>query len=863
MRKFSFAAALLLLACMLFSPCRAQAADLKLFRVDSAEDLLALAEHCRLDRYSEGLLVTLTEDVDLSGLDFPGIPSFAGSFDGRGHTISGLNLKAEGSVQGLFRYLREGALVEDLHIQGILSPGGSAATVGGIAGHNAGTLLNCSFSGIVSGTETVGGIVGINTLSGVLRGCRTDGAVHGSHFVGGIAGENTGVIENCANFAEINTTLEQNQISLEDITLESITGVESAATVTDIGGICGTGSGVIRSSENHGPVGYPKVGYNIGGIIGSTGGYVVKCTNHGAIHGRKDVGGIAGQLEPSVHMLFEEDTLQILEKQMQTMSDITNTTAAHAQSAAADLKAQIGSLDQQVRQMQGALESLLPGNNDSVLPDADTILAAQNQISSGMSAISGILDAFGSTVHSSAGILSDDLNALTGQMHLISDTLNSAQENLGGSVQDLSDADTESDTSSKLFDCQNLASLSGDWNVGGIVGAIGPESDLDPETDLLLTGSLSANFDLSFRAVILECDNRGSLTRGKQHLGGIAGWASLGLIRNCVNRGNLDAPGSEYVGGIAGLSGGFIRNCCVRGSILSDRCSGGIAGTASTVSDCYSLVQLDGSEKIGAILGFAEDLSAISGNHYLRIGSDIGAIDGISYANHAYALDAEEFFTLAGLPSDFDSVTIRFILEDGSVKTLHRPFGHAVGLPYVPALPQREGFVAQWDGPADLSEPLYFDIQFTAVYTPLTTVIASDLRSPSGRPRMLAQGMFSENAVLALNIREDNDALCAWDITLPAGQSELTLRILPPETVDGTQVTVQLQRNGSWETVPSVLEGSYLVFTSSSDFHALRLVPAPTDHTVYWLAGFCVLFAAALILLIVLIKRCRKRQARK
>ena len=67
---------------------------------------------------------------------------------------------------------------------------------------------------------------------------------------------------------------------------------------TDIGGIAGFSNGVIQSCKNVGNVGYEHMGYNVGGIVGRQSGYLDGCKNTGIVNGRKDVGGIAGQLEP-------------------------------------------------------------------------------------------------------------------------------------------------------------------------------------------------------------------------------------------------------------------------------------------------------------------------------------------------------------------------------------------------------------------------------------------------------------------------------------------------------------------------------------------------------------------------------------
>ena len=154
--------------------------------INSVEDLLQLVADCRLDSWSEDRTVDLNTDLDLTGVDFAGIPTFSGTFDGNGHTISGLSLVDDGSVTGFFRYIQADGVVHDLTIRGRSMPSGSRTTVGGIVGSNAGTLINCRFEGVASGASIVGGIAGTNLSSGTINNCTTTGSVYGAHFIGGI-----------------------------------------------------------------------------------------------------------------------------------------------------------------------------------------------------------------------------------------------------------------------------------------------------------------------------------------------------------------------------------------------------------------------------------------------------------------------------------------------------------------------------------------------------------------------------------------------------------------------------------------------------------------------------------------------------
>ena len=112
--------------------------------IKTVEDFLEFAENCRLDSYSRDLTVSLEADISLYDTDFVDIPIFCGTFEGNGHTITELNLGGEGSYRGLFRYLTESAVVQNLAVQGNVKPTGSRSYVGGIAGSNAGKLKNVS-----------------------------------------------------------------------------------------------------------------------------------------------------------------------------------------------------------------------------------------------------------------------------------------------------------------------------------------------------------------------------------------------------------------------------------------------------------------------------------------------------------------------------------------------------------------------------------------------------------------------------------------------------------------------------------------------------------------------------------------------
>ena len=300
----------------------------KVIEVATAEELLAVAKKCHLDSWSVNKTIRLTKDISLKGKEFEPIAVFSGTFDGGGHTISDFNYTGAGYAEGLFRYIEKTGIVKDLTVKGSVSSTEEEKITGGICGVNRGIISNCTFNGNVTGQVDTGGIAGVNKGSGVIENCRILGKISGYYSTGGIAGKNHGTIRECQNQAAINNdedwVSEEDENGLMDIigNLTENAEEESVLGSTDTGGICGYSDGVIAECLNKGVIGYIYAGYNIGGIAGRQSGTIISCNNTGRVYGRKDVGGIVGQMEPYVSV----EEAESIREAVQDLHDIIDKT---------------------------------------------------------------------------------------------------------------------------------------------------------------------------------------------------------------------------------------------------------------------------------------------------------------------------------------------------------------------------------------------------------------------------------------------------------------------------------------------------------------------------------------------------------
>ena len=242
------------------------------YTVYNADGLLNIAE--LVNGGKTDINITLDKNIDLTGKDWTPIGtsfdnSYTGTFDGGGHTITGLTITTKDQFVGLFGYLNRAGTVKNVVMEGIqITSNHMFGNTGGVAGFSWGTIENCSVSGSVSGTKCVGGVVGAQK-AGSITGCSSSATVKGTVDVGGVAGEKWGSMTAC--YATGNVTLEiDSPKNLSGGGLVGFNGGSSVLACYATGNVTSTGS----STGN----------VHIGGFLGDNYTTVTACywkNNHG------------------------------------------------------------------------------------------------------------------------------------------------------------------------------------------------------------------------------------------------------------------------------------------------------------------------------------------------------------------------------------------------------------------------------------------------------------------------------------------------------------------------------------------------------------------------------------------------------
>ena len=238
------------------------------YTVTSADGLMNIAE--LVNGGKSDINITLDTDIDLTGKDWTPIGtdydnSYKGTFDGGGHTITGLTFTTNDEYAGLFGWLNRAGTVKNVVMEGVQITSNQiyGGSIGGVVGSGWGTIENCSVSGSVSGTVYVGGVVGVQ-IGGSITGCSSSATVKGTVDVGGVAGQTNSSATLTACYATGNVIIEMD--TKKNIAGGSLVGMNAGSSLLACyatGNVTSTGS---------------STGYvHIGGFLGNNYTTVTAC----------------------------------------------------------------------------------------------------------------------------------------------------------------------------------------------------------------------------------------------------------------------------------------------------------------------------------------------------------------------------------------------------------------------------------------------------------------------------------------------------------------------------------------------------------------------------------------------------------
>ena len=539
---------------------------------------------------------------------------YAGIFDGKEHSISGLyaNLydvpvedpgniyinKNRAGLFGLYAGVTRNLRILDSYMRG-------EHDIGGICGRNeGGTIQNCYSAATVCGDSYIGGICGRSRSNSIIENCYNAGNVYGNgRSIGGICGYNFSTIENCYNVGKVNGKFY-------------------------VGGIVGESSGYdntiwIKDCYNRGNViGDTKDIGGIGGYIGSS--LVENCYSQATVSGNTNVGGICGNSNKVDFQNAYYDSNLYTGNAIGYLKDATIKQTEGKPSQAFE-SGEIAYLLQADRE-EPVWGQTLSGNDVQTYPVLGGAKVYQVTEYKGCIESTGI-----------AGTTYNNANAPVFEPHVYENgfcTICSAYEPavLTTGKYDI-DVNGEITDSDEAYEIGNAGQLY--WFAGLVNGTLTDGTAQNLKANAVLTADIIVNKDL---LTSINTDDDGNVTNGKS----FRIWLPIGKINSYKRKpmlyaGIFDGKGHSISGvyanlydapvedpkniynnkdyaGLFGLLEGVTRNLSVIDSYMrGEDCIGGICGynDGGTIQNCYSAATVCGDSYIGGICGRSEGDSII------------------------------------------------------------------------------------------------------------------------------------------------------------------------------------------------------------------------------------------------------------
>jgi Secretion system C-terminal sorting domain/The GLUG motif len=666
------------------------------YQIDNLTDLQYLSSHSSdWDKY-----FVQTSDIDASATStwdggagfnpigiYPTI-NFTGFYNGNGHSISNLYINRAAQQQGLFGSIYAANII-NLGLTSVNITG--TITIGALVGHCYGisTISNCYATGTVNGSFYVGGLVGYNYDSSLVRYCYTNGTVSAtSSIVGGLVAFNS-----------------------SDATIEN----------------CYSNATVSGNSDR------------VGGLVGANYATIRNCYSTGTVSGLTPVGGLTGDDSPSdkvTNCFWDTQTSDQSScavgtgKTTAEMKDVTTftDTASTGLTTAWDFLGNPNddSADNNYWDIDGSKNSGYPilmapnqpsySGGSGTLDDAFQIASVSDLIS-----ISHYSDHWNKNFKQTADISfnadetqvdwdgdgSSDgsgtsgffpignstlsfTGSYNGQDHSVSYLFINSAEYLGlfgktseASIQDLGiihanitgsgnylGALVGYNSLSTISNCYSSATVSGSSSyIGALLGA-NSQSTLSNCYSTGTVGGESASSRIgglvgyNFKTPVSNCYSTVTVSgvSGSNYLGGLVGYNSFSTLSKCFSLGSVNGT-SDNVGGLVGMNwSSSIINSYSTEAVSGSSFVGGLVGnndyitTPSTIENCYSTGAVSASSSLGGLVGDNHDNTTVTNSFWDSQTSGQSSSAGGTGITTAEMKDAASFTATAstGLTTAWD-----------------------------------------------------------------------------------------------------------------------------------------------------------------------------------------------------------------
>ncbi|MFY9260450.1 MAG: GLUG motif-containing protein [Gallionella sp.] len=550
--------------------------------------------------------------------------AFTGEFSGLGHTISNLiiNQPATGNV-GVFGLTGVSALIRNVGIVGGSVSGGDY--VGGLVGHNYGTIHDSFTSNNVNGNNNVGGLVGgsytgsinnsyatgnvtgVLSVGGLIGRSDANTAVNNSHVTGAISGENT-----VGGLIGVNYGMVDNSYSTGNVTgiLKNIGGL-----IHYIGGLMGSNLGTVSNSHATGAVSGANY---VGGLVGSnqSNGVINGSYATGTVTGTSHIGGLAGNNFGGTAAIRASHATGNV-----SGSSYVGGLVGYNYSGVID-----GSYSTGIVNGTDTIGGLVGGNTNSTISNSyatGAVTGTANYVGGliGVSLSGTVSNSYATGNVSGAsyvGGLAGRNDGATSNSYATGSV--SGIHKVGGLLGESNHA--------TVSNSYATGSVSGSNYVGGLLGshyggAINNSHATGAVRGGIFTGGLVGG---SSNSTISNSYAQGAVTATGLDGGGLIGSSTNDTISNSYATGNVQ--GSDYVGGLVGKQfGSTIDLSYATGSVTGGMTVGGLvgAGAGGTVSRSYATGVVTGGDYVGGLIGMGSSNTAVSDSYAT------GAVNGVNY----------------------------------------------------------------------------------------------------------------------------------------------------------------------------------------------------------------------------------------